>query len=183
MKRSFFMKLLAGSFLFTLKPYLVKGGDGLKKGTSFKEKLIDCLRKAFADEWLAYYQYYVEYSEVNGNLKDKAIVELKEHAEDELRHAGMLRDRIHELGGHILLSPEDWYKYTNCGYLKPRSFDVGHILEDAIEGERCAIKVYTKIANMTKGKDEKTYKIVTQILKEEQEHEEDLLKVKALLKK
>ncbi len=183
MKRSNFMKVLSGAFLFSLNPFL-KGEEKIKKNwKNFNEKVVFYLKKAFADEWLAYYQYYVEYSVIKGEFKDKAIAELKEHAEDELRHAGMVRDRIKELGGQILLSPKDWYRFTNCGYIKPVSFNVSSILNDAIEGERCAIKIYTELADMTRGKDEKTYKMVSQILEEEKEHEEDLLKVKSLLKK
>jgi bacterioferritin len=47
-------------------------------------------------------------------------------------------------------------------------------LKQNIDGERCAIKVYKKLLNFVKGKDEITYKIVLEILEEEIEHEDDL---------
>ncbi|MDD2452223.1 MAG: ferritin-like domain-containing protein, partial [Sulfurovum sp.] len=78
------------------------------------------------------------------------------------------------LGGTPLLNPKDWFTHTNCGYDAPNDFDVVAILEDAIKGEQCAISVYSEIAEMTKDKDIVTYDIVSEILADEVEHEEDL---------
>ena len=63
------------------------------------EKVIELLNKAFADEWLAYYQYWIGAQVIKGYMKGSVIVELNEHAQDELRHAQMLSDRIIQLGG------------------------------------------------------------------------------------
>jgi len=64
--------------------------------------------------------------------------------------------------------------HTNCGYEEPNNFDVVSILNDAIKGEQCAISIYSDLAEMTKDKDIVTYDIVSQILADEVEHEEDL---------
>ncbi|MMZ68077.1 Ferritin-like domain protein [compost metagenome] len=48
------------------------------------------------------------------------------------------------------------------------------ILEDAIKGEQCAISTYSDLAELTKDKDIVTYDLVSQILADEVEHEEDL---------
>ncbi|MFA7355236.1 MAG: ferritin-like domain-containing protein, partial [Sulfurimonadaceae bacterium] len=100
--------------------------------------IIELLNKAYADEWLAYYQYFIESKVVKGIMKDAAIAELNQHAADELRHANMVADRILQLGGTPLLSPNEWMKKTNCGYEEPKNFDVVSILQDAIKGEQCA---------------------------------------------
>jgi bacterioferritin len=107
-------------------------------------------------------------------MKDAVIAELQQHATDELRHANMVADRILQLGGTPLLHPKEWFTQTNCGYDAPDEFDVVHILEDAIKGEQCAISVYSEIADLTRNKDIVTYDIVSQILADEVEHEEDL---------
>ena len=107
-------------------------------------------------------------------MKDAAIVELTEHANDELRHANMVADRILQLGGTPLLNPKDWFTQTNCGYEEPKDFDVVSLLEDSIKGEQCAISTYANIADIVKDKDIITYNIVSQILADEVEHEEDL---------
>ena len=107
-------------------------------------------------------------------MKDAAIAELTQHANDELRHANMVADRILQLGGTPLLNPKEWFTHSNCSYEEPKDFDVVSILEDSIKGEQCAISIYSQIAEMTKNKDIVTYDIVSEILADEVEHEEDL---------
>jgi len=152
---------------------MAKRGNSIIKGIEINE-IITMLNKAYADEWLAYYQYFIEAKVIKGIMKDAAIVELTQHAADELRHANMVADRIIQLGGTPLLNPKEWFTHTNCGYEEPKDFDVVSILEDSIKGEQCAISIYSKLADMTKDKDIVTYDIVSQILADEVEHEEDL---------
>ena len=152
---------------------MAKRGNSIIKGIEIEE-VIKVLNKAYADEWLAYYQYYTESKVIKGLMKDAAIAELDQHAADELRHATMVADRILQLGGVVLLSPTDWMSHTNCGYEAPSNFDVVNILEDAIKGEQCAITVYSQIADLTRNKDIVTYDMVSRILADEVEHEEDL---------
>ncbi len=153
---------------------MAKKGNSIIKGIEIQE-IIDLLNRAYADEWLAYYQYYIESKVVKGIMKDAAIAELDQHAADELRHAGMVADRILQLGGTPLLHPQQWFEKSRCGYEMPTDFDVQKILEDAIKGEQCAIEVYSRLAELTQGKDIVTYDIVSQILADEVEHEEDLV--------
>ena len=152
---------------------MARVGKSIIKGIEADE-VIRLLNKAYADEWLAYYQYYIEEKVVKGIMKDAAIAELNQHAADELRHADMISQRILQLGGTPLLNPKEWFVHTNCGYEEPKNFDVVTILEDAIKGEQCAIKTYSELADITRGKDIVTYDIVSQILADEVEHEEDL---------
>lgn len=152
---------------------MARVGKSIIKGLEIRE-IVDKLNRAYADEWLAYYQYFVEAKVVKGIMKDAAIVELNQHATDELRHATMLTDRIIQLGGVPLLHPDEWLKKSHCGYDAPKDFDVVSILQDAIKGEQCAIATYSGILDMTRDKDIVTYDIVSQILADEVEHEEDL---------
>ncbi len=152
---------------------MARRGNSIIKGLDIND-IITGLNKAYADEWLAYYQYFIEGKVVKGIMKDAAIAELQQHAADELRHANMVADRILQLGGTPLLNPKDWFTHTNCGYEEPNNFDVVNILDDAIKGEQCAISIYSELAEMTKDKDIVTYDIVSEILADEVEHEEDL---------
>lgn len=138
------------------------------------KQLIKVLNKAFADEWLAYYQYWIGAKVVKGPMKEAVIAELTQHAADELRHADMLSTRIIQLGGTPLTKPQDWLKETNCGYDAPDNPFVKDVLDQNIKGEQCAIMTYKKLVNLTATKDPVTYNIVLQILQDEVEHEEDL---------
>jgi len=138
------------------------------------DELVKLLNKAYADEWLAYYQYWVGAKVAEGPMRGAVIAELEEHAADELRHAGMLVERILQLGGTPIIKPEDWYKMTNCGYDAPKDPSVKTLLEQNIKGEQCAIEVYQKLLNIVKDKDPITYNMVLEILADEVEHEDDL---------
>ncbi len=148
-------------------------GNSIIKGIEIDE-IVRLLNRAYADEWLAYYQYFIEAKVIKGIMKDAAIAELNQHATDELRHANMIAERILQLGGTPLLNPKEWFEHTNCGYEEPGRFDVVAILQDSIKGEQCAISTYSEIADIVKDKDIVTYNIVNQILADEVEHEEDL---------
>lgn len=152
---------------------MARRGNSIIRGIEINE-IISVLNKAYADEWLAYYQYFIEAKVIKGIMKDAAIAELTQHATDELRHANMVADRILQLGGTPLLNPKEWFTHTNCGYEEPKDFDVVSILEDSIKGEQCAISIYSQLVDMTRDKDIVTYDIVSEILADEVEHEEDL---------
>ena len=64
------------------------------------DELLDMLNQAFADEWLAYYQYWLGAKIVKGPMKDAVAAELLLHAGEELAHADMLALRIIQLGRH-----------------------------------------------------------------------------------
>lgn len=150
------------------------GSKGIEIVDMDVKQLIKTLNKAFADEWLAYYQYWIGAKVVKGPMKEAVIAELIQHAADELRHADMVAQRIIQLGGTPITKPEEWYKYTNCGYDAPDDPFVKEILKQNIKGEQCAITTYKNLLNLTMGKDPVTYNIVLQILQDEVEHEEDL---------
>lgn len=138
------------------------------------EKIIEMLNKALADEWLAYYQYWTGARVAAGPMRGAVTAELEEHAEEELEHADMLVERILQLGGTPLLSPQDWFERTNCGYETPEDPYVGKLLEQNIAGEQCAIEVYKNLMDFTKEIDRVTYELALEIMTDEIEHEEDL---------
>jgi bacterioferritin len=138
------------------------------------KELVGDLNKALSDEWLAYYQYWVGAKVATGPMREAVVVELEQHAGDELRHAGMLVERIIQLGGTPVLDPAEWSKLTNCGYDAPTNPKVKALVKQNIKGEQCAIDVYMKLIAKTRGKDDITYYLAAEIMKDEVEHEDDL---------
>lgn len=138
------------------------------------DELLDLLYKAFADEWLAYYQYWLGAKVVRGPMKDAVAAELLQHATEELLHADMLANRIIQLGGKPVSEPKKWYDWSGCGYEPPDDEYVKVILNQNIKGERCAIGYYNDLLAKTRDKDMVTYNMVLTILEQEVEHEEDL---------
>lgn len=150
-------------------------------------KLVKLLNKAYADEWLAYYQYRVSAKIAKGRMREVVVKELLEHADDELKHAGMLAERMIQLGGAPLTDFTKLNNNANCKYANPTNPDTAAILKQAIGGEQCAIDVYNGLLKTLKDKDELTYHIILEILEDEVEHEEDfetlLEDVKSVMKK
>ena len=138
------------------------------------DAVIERLNKAYADEWLAYYQYWLGAKLAAGPMKEAVIAELMQHAQDELRHADMVANRIIQLGATPALTPKRWYELSGCGYEAPEDPSVTALLAQNIGGEQCAISVYSELARFTRDTDPVTYNMVVQILSDEVEHEEDL---------
>lgn len=138
------------------------------------DHLIDLLNQAYASEWLAYYQYWLGAKLIKGPMKDAVAAELTLHATEELAHAMLVANRILQLGGTPVLTPEGWAKVSPCAYDAPADPYVAVLLDQNIAGEQCAITTYKNLMDATKDKDMVTYNLALGILTQEIEHEEDL---------
>ncbi len=138
------------------------------------EELLLLLNRAFCDEWLAYYQYWLGAKVIKGPMKDAVAAELLLHATEELAHADLVANRIIQLGGTPITTPAKWMEFTNCGYDGPDNPYVEKLLEQNIKGEQCAISVYKALMQKTRDTDPVTYNMALLILSQEVEHEEDL---------
>lgn len=138
------------------------------------EELIQMLNEALAEEWLAYYQYWVGARMMEGPMRSEVEPELLLHATQELAHAELVVNRIIQLGGTPILDPKKWWDFARCDYEVPDDPYIEVILEQNLRGERCAIQRYEEIADFTNGKDHATYQMAVSILNEELEHEHDI---------
>ncbi|MDK9700245.1 MAG: ferritin-like domain-containing protein [bacterium] len=138
------------------------------------DHLLDLLNRAYASEWLAYYQYWLGAKLIKGPMKDAVAAELNLHATEELAHAQLLAARIIQLGGTPALTPVSWEQLSPCKYDSPADPYVAVLLDQNIAGEQCAISTYKALMDATKDKDMITYNLALTILEQEVEHEEDL---------
>jgi bacterioferritin len=138
------------------------------------EELLKMLNAALSEEWLAYYQYWIGARLMEGPMRSEIEPELLLHATQELNHAVLVVDRIIQLGGNPVIHPREWFNLSRCEYEAPVDHYVEVVLEQNLQGERCAIQRYKEIADFTNGKDHTTHQMVTTILNEELEHENDI---------
>ena len=138
------------------------------------DHLIQILNEAYSEEWLAYYQYFIGAKIAAGELRPNVTEEFEEHAKEELTHASLLADRIIELGGTPILTPNDWFLYAKCKYEVPLNEDTRVLVFQNLASERCAIKRYQEICDLTFGKDYQTFHISRHILEEEIKHEQEM---------
>ena len=137
-------------------------------------KLVKLLNVALAEEWLAYYQYWIGARLMEGPMRKEIEAELLKHANEELGHAVLLADRIIQLEETPLIDPKEWFTHAQCKYAAPTDIYIGAILKQNLDAERCAINRYQEIATITDGTDYATHEIAVSILKDELEHEKDL---------
>lgn len=138
------------------------------------DKLIGMLNEALAEEWLAYYQYWIGARVMEGPMRSEIEPELLVHADQELGHATQVVGRIIQLGGTPVLDPAQWPKLSGCSYEAPSDPYIEEVLKQNLNGERCAIKRYSDLADFTDGKDHSTHQMAINILNEELEHEQDI---------
>lgn len=150
------------------------GQKGIEVASVDTQKLIQMLNEALAEEWLAYYQYWIGAKVMEGPMRSEIEPELVLHAQQELNHAELISNRIIQLGGTPILSPFEWKNYARCDYDAPTDPYIEVVLEQNLKGERCAIQRYKEIADYTNGKDHTTHQMAVTILNEEIEHENDI---------
>ena len=137
------------------------------------DQLVELLVKNAAAELTTYYYYTILRFNLIG-LEGEGIKEIAETARIEDRnHFEALVPRIYELGGKLPRNMNDFHDISACppAYLPDDPTDVREILKVLVEAERCAVRGYTQICNMTVGKDHRTYDLAQAILNEEIEHE------------
>ena len=150
------------------------GKNSVKISNLDVEKLLKELNAALSEEWLAYYQYWVGARLMEGPMRSEIEPELLAHADEEREHADLIIERIMQLDGTPVLSPQDWFSHAKCKYEVPTDTYVEKILEQNLGSERCAIQRYQDLADMTSGKDYATHQMVVNILEDELEHEDDI---------
>lgn len=135
------------------------------------EKLIRTLIANAAAEFSSTYYYYTilrmhlagheDYKEIceDARLEDRA-------------HWELIVPRIYELGGELPNDLPTFHNMAGCAPAKlPDPPTVVNILTLLLESERCAIRSWAEVCDMTYGKDPRTYDMASRILNEEIEHE------------
>ena len=137
------------------------------------EELINLLVRNAAAELTTFYYYTILRVNLIG-LEGEGIKEIAETARIEDRnHFEALVPRIYELGGELPGNMKDFHDVSACppAKLPADPTDVKAMLKVLVEAERCAVRGYTQVCNMTAGKDHRTYDLALAILNEEIEHE------------
>lgn len=144
------------------------------------EKLIDAVAAEFAS---TYYYYTILRMYLAGHEDYKEICE--DARLEDRAHFELMTPRIYELGGSLPYSIYEFADRAGCAHAYlPGTDDGKHppstdgsgptaesILLVLLESERCAIRTWSEICDLTLGKDPRTYELAMRILNEEIEHE------------
>ncbi|HLC41980.1 MAG TPA: ferritin-like domain-containing protein [Methylomirabilota bacterium] len=131
-----------------------------------KEKLIKMLNEALAQEHACQIRYLTHAAVVSGPYADAVAGRLKEIAEDEKGHAIKLRDRITALGGVPTM------EVARKDLIAAKT--LAEILAVNLKEEAAAIAMYRSVLRAVGKEGELLFETVEEILKDEQEHKEEL---------
>jgi bacterioferritin len=138
------------------------------------EDVLADLNKAYADEWLAHYQYWLTALWIRGMDADTLRDTLTQQSADELMHAERLGNRIIQLGGTPVMNPNKLVEVSGCGYKEPPTdaANLKQVIEIVLEAEACAIETYSKLSEKYRTTDVVTHEIFEELLEDEVEDEE-----------
>lgn len=136
-----------------------------------RKAVIKLLNDALATEWVCVLRYYRHYHMAKGMLADAVKAEFLEHAQQEQAHAGMLAERIVQLGGEPDFNPDTLTARSHAEYKE--GSDLRDMVRENLIAERIAIDSYREMINFVGDKDTTTKRILEQILAQEEEHADD----------
>ena len=152
------------------------------------EELVEKLIDAAGAEFTTYYYYTILRMNLAGHEDYKEICE--DARLEDRAHFELITPRIYELGGHLPSDIRAFADRAGCpdaylpGYsgvtqegveqveqIQQEPVKAPDILQVLLEAERCAIRTWSEICDLTFGKDPRTYDMAARILNEEIEHE------------
>ena len=151
----------------------------LKLGEEDYLKLLSMLKDALAEELLAWYHYTITAPFLHGKRRPEHVKFFKETAKDEFEdHACWLMERLQQLGSdpNDIADPAALNVIATHKYIIP-SYETSQAVMNNITAEKGAIETYTKLEEFTKDRDIVTHSKIEEILKDEQEHLQELEKV------
>lgn len=139
-----------------------RGGDP----EEIRETLID----AIGAEFSTYYYYTNLRTHLAGNEDYKEITE--DARLEDRAHFELVMPRVYELDGKIPADISDFMDRAGCPHAElPDDPSPENILETLLEAERCAIRTWSEVCDMTQDCDRRTYDMAQRILQEEIDHE------------
>ena len=139
-----------------------RGGDP----EAIREKLVSAL----GAEMMTYYYYTNLRTHLAGNEDYKEIAE--DARLEDRSHFELGTPRVYELGGKLPNDIAEFEQVASCPSPKlPDDPTAENILEELLEAERCTIRTWSELCDMTQGCDRRTYDMSQRILNEEIDHE------------
>src|SRR5437899_4316275 len=134
------------------------------------EQLLEKLIDAAGAEFTTYYYYTLLRMYLAGHEDYKEICE--DARLEDRAHFELITPRIYELGGSIPKDIREFADRAGCpdAYL-PSDPTPTNILTVLLEAERCAIRTWSEVCDLTFCKDPRTYDMAARIVNKEVEHE------------
>ena len=144
-------------------------------------EVISALDSLYGYEMVAMHYVLAVHNRLEGQALFLLAQEIDQKVEMNLSHARKLADRIGQLGGAVTGDPGRLIKISpiETFALPSSSSDVGEILAHILEQIRIGIRAYGHLLERTRGKDDVTYHLVLDVLKDHIDSEDEIESVMA----
>lgn len=130
------------------------------------------LNEALASEIICVLRYRYHQVIAKGIDKPQVAKEFEEHAIDEERHMMLIAERINQIGGEPDFNPSTVATRSATEYKSGKNLI--DLIKENLIAERIVIMMYRELINWFGTKDPTTRRLLEDILKDEEEHANDL---------
>src|SRR5699024_5634673 len=138
----------------------------------YAKRICELLNDALATEWVCVLRYRRHYFTAKGITSPAIAEEFMVHAEEEMKHADSLSERIVQLGGAPMLDPDKLTQRSHADY--DESTDLKDMIKAHLLAERVAVEIYRQLIALIGDKDPTTTRLLEDILMDEEEHADEL---------
>ena len=138
----------------------------------WRDDVVRLLNDSLATELVCVLRYPRHYFTVKGLASPAIADEFLVHANDELRHADRIAERIVQLGGEPDFHPAKLLERSHADY--DESTDLKAMIRANLVAERVAVETYRQMIHLLADKDPTTRRMLEDVLADEEEHADEL---------
>ena len=138
----------------------------------WRDDIVKLLNDALATELVCVLRYKRHYFTAQGLASPQIAQEFLEHAHEESAHADRIAERIVQLGGEPDFAPDGLSARSHAGY--DASTDLRQMVLANLVAERIAVESYRQMVALIGDKDPTTRRMLEDVLREEEEHADEL---------
>jgi bacterioferritin len=167
-----------GKFTTDLKAIRARAREKMNEGAvtgayqADRSHVIEMLNEVLATEIVCVLRYKNHYFMAEGIHAGPVAAEFLEHAQQEQNHADWVAERITQLGGIPNFNPAGLETRAHAEYAE--SEELEDMIKEDLVAERIAVETYSEVIRWLGDDDPTTRRIVEDILKQEEEHADDL---------
>ena len=153
-----------------------RAGNSLIKGIDIEE-IVDTLDSFHAQSWVAMHFSLALKNRLEGEAAASLLSkELEDEAQESMKHANKLAERIAELGGTETADPTEFVMLSPLKrFSMPRSnSDIKEILSFILELQQSIIMTYGDFLHRIGDKDDVTYHVLREIVEDEVKRESEI---------
>ena len=144
----------------------------------WRDDIVQLLNDALATELVCVLRYKRHYFTAQGLSSGSVAAEFLEHANAEAEHADKIAERIVQLGGEPDFDPDTLRRRSHADY--DTAADLKDMVRANLVAERIAVETYRQMIQLIGDKDPTTRRLLEDVLRDEEEHADDMLDLLSL---